>query len=200
MSGSCPISSNIPMHALQNNDVYPTGHSSSVQRRSAESGDNPKCALIGIQLIAPADVCLQRQIGDIIQMLTDDRYPLDEYRHSMPGLQLLPEALTLTTDVIRRYENTTLAQGVTDAVSPVVKQAHSVLQRLLDTMDHSRRSLMPTIICDLWCRVCWGLWEANEIASFSEDLSACLLSLNTFLKALDSYVFIRSSRLQIHGI
>ena len=174
------ICSGQPLHQLLHNITnelqLPTSNSNTwSQAKALIPLDHPRtsCDLVG---------CL---IVEIMQALRDPS-PTDLYNDLKLELKSLKETFTLAGLAIRAYEYTPLGQNLVRIINQVAERCITVLQKLLEHINHYRWGLDSTRFGIFWRQICWSGDDVDKLAVLKRELSVCQLSLAECLKGLNS--------------
>jgi hypothetical protein len=187
ISISCFGPRQINYHSLDNlSDVLPLVPVSSPKTLSPRclitascSSDTPRVVNTGIGLIV-----------QITNRLIDRSDSSSNHQVLQLQLRSLQQILTLTGLAIQEYCDRPLGQSLAKTITPEVERCLLVLQELLEHADATWLGLAFTGIGDLWRHVWWGRWDGNEFTLLRKKLSDSRQSLERFLMALHSYVFL----------
>jgi hypothetical protein len=139
----------------------------------------------GTALITAIDLIVQ-----ITGLLVHRRDSSNIHPSLVLELKSLHQTLTLIGLAIKEYNNRPLGRSLANTITPEVERSCIILQELLNKISGAWQSLKFTSIGNLWRRVWWSRWDGDEMGSFRQKLCDTRNSLDGFLLALHSYVFL----------
>ena len=122
-----------------------------------------------------------RLIVEIVQALG----PTDLYNSLKLELKSLQQTFALAGLAIRAYEYTPLGQNLVKIINQVAERCITVLQKLLEHINHYRWGLDSTRFGIFWRQICWSGDGVDKLAVLKRELSVCQLSLAECLKGLN---------------
>ena len=125
-----------------------------------------------------------RLIVEIMQALRDPG-PTDLYNDLKPELKSLQQTFILAGLALRAYEYTPLGQNLVKIINQVAERCLTILQKLLEHINHYRWGLDSTRFGIFWRQICWSGDDVDKLAVLKRELSVCQLSLAECLKGLN---------------
>lgn len=122
-------------------------------------------------------------------LLINHEDPSDNYRDLELDLKSLHQTLTLTRLAIEEYENRPLGHSLANTIAPEVQRCIATLSELFGRVSDTENGLFHTI-GQLWRSVWWRRWTGDELAPLKTKLCHIRRSLNGFLSALNSVVWV----------
>lgn len=133
----------------------------------------------------------------ISKPLVDPTDLSNSHRDLQLVLETLRQILRLAKCAVRAYEDKPLGPSLTKAITPEVERCCVLLWELRNKVHDTWMPLMCTRISNLWRQVFRRQWDGDELASLKRRLYNTRHSLGIFIMALNSYVILCLSYIDI---